>query len=86
MVGELASHLLRRHVAHGPEHSSRICVARQRRRRGVLGRTSKRRLARQAEVEDLDLAVAGQEQVVRLEVAMDDAFVVGGGQALGDLE
>ena len=39
----------------------------------------------QAEVEDLDAAVLGDEDVVRLEIAVDDALVVGRGEALGDL-
>ena len=39
----------------------------------------------EAEVENLDLAVFGDEEVLGLEVAVDDAFFVGGGQAVGDL-
>jgi hypothetical protein len=37
--------------------------------------------AGEAEVEDADAAVAGDEDVVGLEVAVDEAGVVGGGQA-----
>jgi len=33
------------------------------------------------EVEDLDQAVAGHEEVLRLEVPVDDAVLVGRGQA-----
>ena len=40
---------------------------------------------RQAEVEDLDGAGRGQEQVRRLDVAVDDAVGVGRGQAASDL-
>lgn len=44
---------------------------------------------RDAEVEDLDVldaAVLGQEQVPRLDVVMDDLLDVGGGQALARLD
>ena len=39
---------------------------------------------REAEVEDFDAAVRGQEHVLRLEVAMDDAAPVREGEAVGD--
>jgi hypothetical protein len=42
-------------------------------------------LPSEAEVEDLDAPVAGQEQVLGLEVAVDDAARVGGGQPVCDL-
>ena len=41
---------------------------------------------RDPEVEDLHQTVLGEEQVLRLQVAMDDAFLVGGAQAPGDLD
>ena len=41
---------------------------------------------RQAEVEDLDAAVAGDEDVLGLEVAVDDALLVRGRQPLRDLQ
>jgi hypothetical protein len=37
----------------------------------------------QAEVENLDLAPGGEENVGRLDVAMDDVLAVSGGQTLG---
>ena len=40
----------------------------------------------QAEVEELGVAVPGDHDVVGLDVAVEDARVVGLGQALGDLE
>ena len=40
----------------------------------------------EAEVEDLDVAVVGHEDVVGLEVAVDDALAVRGGEAPRDLE
>ena len=45
----------------------------------------RRGLTRETEIEDLDRAAAGQKQVLRLEVAMDDAFLVGRGQSERDL-
>ena len=44
-----------------------------------------RRLARQAEVENLHLPVVEQEDVLRLEIAMDDALAVRRGEAARDL-
>ena len=43
------------------------------------------RLAGEAEVEDLGSAVFGEHDVFGLEVAVDDAGGVGGGEAIGDL-
>ena len=40
----------------------------------------------EAEVEDLHPAVAGDEDVLGLQVAVDDALVVRGGEAAGDLD
>jgi hypothetical protein len=40
----------------------------------------------QAEVEDLEAPVPGDEEVFGLEVAVDDAFLVGRGQAVGRLD
>jgi hypothetical protein len=39
----------------------------------------------EAEVEDLDPAVSGQEEVLRLEVAVDDPLVMGGRETARDL-
>ena len=43
------------------------------------------RLRREAEVEKLDLAIARNEDVFGLEIAMKDAAVVRGGQATANL-
>ena len=40
----------------------------------------------ESKVEDLDSPIAGEEEVLGLEVAMDDAPAVGGGESLGCLE
>ena len=41
---------------------------------------------RQAEVEDLQVAVSGDEEILGLQVAMDDALPVRGGETPGNLE
>ncbi len=41
--------------------------------------------AREAEVEDLDVAIRAPDDVLRLEVAVDDAGVVSGGETGGDI-
>ena len=86
MVGGLAAHLLRAPCsrrcpapARGPSAAwSRRCVT-VAFRSGVLDQPG------QAEVEDLGAAVGGDEDVVGLQVAVDDALGVRGGQALRDL-
>ena len=40
---------------------------------------------RQAEIEDLDLAVLGDEEILGLQVPVDDAPLMGGPETLGDL-
>jgi hypothetical protein len=39
----------------------------------------------QAKIQNFYVAVAGDENIFGLQVAMDDSFVVRGGQAFGDL-
>ena len=81
-----AEHLLGRHVAHRAEDGPRLgqpCL--RFRRSAARAAASGRQLPRQPEVEDLDAAVLGHEQVVGLEIAVHDALVVRGGQALRDL-
>ena len=87
VIGGLAADLLGRHVAGGAHDQCRVRWRRgrwARRRRsasdfgpGQLGQT---------EVEDLDAAVFGEEDVFGLEVAVDDALFVRGGEAAGDLQ
>ena len=71
--------LLGRHVAHRPHHQARRGI---RGRRGIVGG---RRGAGQSEIEHLDVPVARHDDVCRLQVAMDDAAVVRGGESPGDL-
>ena len=61
-----------------PVHGQRDC--RRVGRRIAVGQL------RDAEIEDLDPAVPGDEQVLRLDVAVDDAALVRGGQAARDLD
>ena len=72
--------LLRRHVAERPHHDPGCGGGGSRRIR-----ERKIEAASQAEVEDLDLAVIGQEHVLGLEIAMDDALVVRRAKAASDL-
>ena len=54
--------------------------------RGTASRRRSLRALRQAEVEDLDVAIRQDEQVVGFQVPMDDALLVGRGDSPGDLE
>jgi hypothetical protein len=77
-AGLLAANLFRRHVAYGTHDLAGFGFGNGAVLLGRLGLP-----AGQAEVEDFDAAVAGEEDVARLDVAMDDALGVGGGQAFG---
>ena len=71
----LSPHLLRRHVAHRAHHYSRFCLFGE--RRGVVLRASPwLRQLRQAEVQNLHPPVFGDEQVLRLQITMDNAFLM----------
>ena len=80
-VDRLAARLLRRHVADGAEDQARL---------GARGRSSPPSTvvglqARQAEIEQLDVAVGPDHHVVRLDVAVDDLRGVRDRQRFGDL-
>src|SRR5262249_47311024 len=79
-VERRSPHLFWRHVAYGAQDRSRIRVWRERRRVG-LAVQGFRPLAREAEVQDLDPAIARHENVVGLQVAVDDTSVMGGREA-----
>src|SRR6185503_12816209 len=49
------------------------------------GRMRRRLQFGQPEVENLDAPVPGKEKILRLQIPMDDASLVGGGQTAGDL-
>ena len=78
VVAPPTPHLLGGHVAHRPEARA---LARHRRRRRLLGIQALP--SGQAEVQDLDPPVRGQEDVRGLEVAVRDRLRVGGGEAMG---
>src|SRR5262245_23537032 len=86
MVHGFAPHLLRRHVTDRPQHYPR------RRQwsvqcRHVAGPMSRPRiLLSQPEVEDFHATVLGDEQVLRLQVAMHHALLVRGGKSLRNLQ
>ena len=75
-VGGETPHLLRRHVPiRADHHAGPRLGERPRRRQLVAGALGADELG-DPEVEDLGPPVAGQEQVLRLEVAVDDAALV----------
>ena len=51
----------------------------------TVGRALPLVVLRQPEVQDLDVPVVDEKNVLRLEVAVDHATIVGGGQAARDL-
>jgi hypothetical protein len=87
MIDQLASHHFRRHIAGRAHHRARLGFVSLSRRAVVLVYLPLLRLHqfRQAEVQNLDPAFFGDEQVLRLQVAMNDAFVVGSRQPMSNL-
>ena len=84
MVHGLAPDLLGRHVADRAEHGARVGPAHLGRRLARFAALRLRQLG-EAEVEDLDLAVVRDEHVLGLQVAVDDALLVGRRQPVRDL-
>jgi hypothetical protein len=84
-VDPCRAHLLGGHVRDGANDGAGLREPRFGRRLRVIDRRSRRGELGEAEVEDLDPSVGEDEQVLGLEVAMDDALVVSGGEAAGDL-
>ena len=83
MVDRLTADLLGRHVAHRAQDDAEARQGVRGGRRLVgAGRTSQ---FRHTEVQDLHAAIAREEQVLGLQVAMDDATLVRGGESPGDL-
>ena len=76
-VGLLRARLLRRNVEQRSHDGAGRAVLERRLRLGELG---------QAEVEHLHVAVGPQHDVFRLDVAVDDAGVVRGGERAGDAD
>ncbi len=84
MIDALPLDLLGRHVGESPEDGSRRGLTGQGREVGSGSADLIRSLLCEAEVEDLRPALAGDEDVLRLQVAVDDPLVVGGGEAFAD--
>jgi hypothetical protein len=84
VIDVLPAHLLRGHVGHGAHDHARLRGAGHGRTCGGLPRWAQQ--LGQTEVENLDAAVAGDEEVLGFEVAVDDALLVGGGQARDHLD
>ena len=85
-VGSFAADLLRRHIAgcahHRAGHGVDIGIVEA----GLfVGNVGLAQLG-DAEVKDLDAPIFAGEDVFRLEVSVYDAFFVGGGQTVGDLD
>ena len=84
MVDGLAAYLFGRHVAGRPHHQAGIGSRSQ-----SLVPLGRPRLAlcqlREAEVQNLDSSVFGDEEVFGLEIAMDDALVVRRRESMRDL-
>ena len=87
------SHLFRRHISDGAERSTgagQVLLAHRR----LLGRCSRRfhhsaanwRHFRQPKIQNLGVSALGDEDVGRLDVAVDDAFGVGGVERVGNLD
>jgi len=81
-VHPLAPQLLGRHVGHRAEHLSRARDRAAGGQRGLDVRRPRRR--RKAEVEHLHAALVAHHHVGRLQIAMNDALAVRGGEGVGD--
>ena len=82
-VHRFAERLLRRHVGDGADDHSRLGESRE---SVAFGSDRERHLLRESEVEDLRDAECGDDDVRRLQVAMDDSTPVSVGQRGRELE
>jgi hypothetical protein len=78
MINFFAAHLFGRHIRGGSHHSPRARDLFLRPDFRADIRTSRRLQFGQSEIENLHLPVSGDEQVLRFEIAMRDALLVGG--------
>ena len=86
-VGGTAAHLLGRHVAERAENDSGLgSLRRGRQVRLLASETLGLRELGEAEVQDLDAAVLGDEEVLGLQISMDDPLLVRRSEAVGDLD
>ncbi len=84
-IDGLAANLLGRHIARGAQHHAGFGVGVVAVGSEVCEPESDLREFGEAEVENLYAAIFGDEKIFRLQVAVDDAFFVGGGESAGDL-
>jgi hypothetical protein len=84
MVGRFSPHLLGRHVADCPHHGAglRRCCDGWRLRLAAFPFGD----FRQPEIEDLDAALGGDEDVFGLQIAVDDPLLVRRGEPVRDLQ
>jgi len=80
-----AAHLLGRHISCGSHDDAGLCGVGHGGERRVGGGIGLGELG-ETEIENLHAAVFGEKKIFRLEVAMDYAFFVSGGQAVSDLQ
>jgi hypothetical protein len=85
-VGGAATHLLRRHVAEGAENHPRLRPRRCSGEIGSLASLFRVGELREAEVQNLHPAVAGNEDVLGLQIPVNDPFFVRRGQTVHDLQ
>jgi hypothetical protein len=84
-VGRLAAQLFRRHVRHRAEQRSRLGDPCRRTSRDVDLRVNANSF-RQTKIQHLDAALRSEPHVRALQIAVDDAAVVGVGQRVGELD
>jgi hypothetical protein len=78
-IGGQAAHLFRRHVAHGSQHLSWTGLLVERNRCGIFFCELRLYEFGQSKIEDLNPAILEQKKILRLKIAVDDSFFVGGG-------
>jgi hypothetical protein len=83
MIAALAAYLFGRHVADRAQHDAGLCDRRHRRCLRAWQRLA--RLACETEVQDLDGAVGGDENVLRFQIPVRDVLVVRRGKSARDL-
>ena len=85
MIHGVPADLLRRHVGEGSHHHPGLTVAKGRRRRLRVMGERHGFLLREPEIENLDQPFPGQKDILRFEVPVHDAPVVGRNQPPHDL-
>src|SRR5258705_13617949 len=86
MIHNLPTQLLRRHVTNRPHHYAGIGINTARGNVGLWLTAFRLRQLCQTKVEYLHPAIFGEEDVVWLQIAVNDALLVCGREALGNLQ